>query len=62
MGVPQGHALGALEDLDHRLVMVDLYDTAETLLASYVDLADLVEGRILQPLQYDQGPVDAIES
>ena len=56
----QGHILGALEDLDHSPVLVDLHDTPDLSLGAVHDeFHDLIVEGVLYALQRDQRAVDA---
>ena len=59
MGIAQGHALGALKDLDDCLIPVNLNNTPDLVGAAvYRHLHNLIKSRILNALKDDQRAID----
>ncbi len=63
MGVAERHVVGALEDLDDGLVLVDLGDAADACLAVVaVELHDLFISRVFYAFQDHEGAVDLAQA
>ncbi len=58
MGIPKRHILRSLEDLNHRLILIQLHNTAHLLrIAVHHKLHNLIKKRTLQPFQHNKRAV-----